>query len=279
MSSIFSRITAILLIIHLAANAQDVMRTKKDTIDCWITEIGSVEIKYFDKRLPQGPLIVIPKVDVLEIIYESGEHLNLKADSNIVQLSSHKIFKIQAIKVELLSLFANNFAFVYERNLKYGLNLEGKFAFIFPGPSEDVDEASGYYITAGIKYLLHPGSLDKGIKSLQPLYGSYVKPEIIFNTYTSDLNIINNQTQSLREVRFYNYALNLVWGKQFIVGNKITFDFYFGMGYGFQKTVYEKKDGDQYGLIESGEVFSHYYVDDPEWPLIVSFGVNMGVIF
>jgi len=72
--------------------------------------------------------------------------------------------------------------------------------------------------------------------------GFYIKPELIYSnfTMTEQYGYTYPYTQSApQKVSYSNGAINLVFGKQHILGQIITIDYYFGVGYGFQDSSIE----------------------------------------
>jgi hypothetical protein len=274
-----------LVIYSVSGYSQDLLRTAKDTIRCKVFEIGLNEIKYKPFSNPDGPLIVIQKSDVIEITYENGtKYFNAPDPYNAnkeVQIRD----KSHAIKFEFFSPLSNKLTFGYETMIKVGTNLEFKAGLIGSGTHKNTDNASGVFIKAGIKFLTTPTYVQNGLQYSHQLKGFYIKPEIIFNTYTADHEFYNSQSTSLfynygasiDRVRYTNYGLNIVFGKQYILGNILTLDYYAGAGYGIQSRSYNTNlYSDQNPTVNYA--YSHIY-GGSDSPLIITGGFTLGVLF
>lgn len=67
----------------LCAVAQDVISlTNGDIVKCKVEEISPSEIKYRDFSNLTGPLYVIPKQDVMSIMFENGKVEKINSNSN-----------------------------------------------------------------------------------------------------------------------------------------------------------------------------------------------------
>ena len=91
-------LTAFILLISVCANAQDTIRTKKDSIVCKVVEIGLDEIKYKDFDNLNGPVIVIEKTYVIEITYENGKKTLIVPDPYEANQDIQVRYKTHVIK-------------------------------------------------------------------------------------------------------------------------------------------------------------------------------------
>lgn len=261
-------LTAVIVLLSVYANAQDYIRTKTDTIKAKVEEIGIDEIKYKSFDNLNGPLIVIEKTRVLDITYENGKKEIFESDNWEASKEIDVRHKRNAIKFEFLAPLTNDIAFGYETMLKVGTNLEFKVGIIGPGLAKTNDDVSGYFVKAGVKFLLSPTYYVRGVKYAHGLKGGYIKPELIYNSF------------NMNGVNFYNGAVNIVFGKQHVLGNIITLDYYAGLGYGLQSNDYVNPyPGYPYEYdFYQGYVYSHTY-GGPDFPIVLSGGLTIGVIF
>lgn len=280
MKKYFKLLFAALMISSLASYSQDIIRTKSDTIRAKVVEIGIDEIKYKDYNNLEGPVIVIAKNHVYEITYENGIKFLVSPDPYDASPAVNVRKKTHAIKFEFFSPLTNKIAFAYETMLKVGTNLEFKAGVIGPGTGQNSQNASGLFIKAGVKFLTSPTYVRNGVKYAHGLKGFYIKPELIYNTYTKDEYInyyIYPYTLQTQKVRYTNGAVNIVFGMQHILGNIVTLDYYLGTGYGYHtsninlQNVYEDID-------QAGYAYTHLYLGN-NFPLIISGGMTIGVLF
>jgi hypothetical protein len=254
----------------MIAKAQDTLRTANKKIPCKVIEIGIDEIKYKDFDNLDGPVIVIEKKDVFEITYQNGKKEMLNKDPYEASPEVNVRQKTHSIKFEFFSPLTNDIAFGYETMLKVGTNLECKFGIIGPGFDENMQDASGYFVKAGVKFLLSPTYYSRGVKYAHGLKGGYIKPELIYSSFTL----------SQQGITYYNGAINIAFGKQHVLGNIITLDYYVGVGYGFQSNDFNNPNPSPYynNDVWQGYAYSHSY-GGPDFPIVFSAGMTIGVLF
>jgi hypothetical protein len=271
------------------SNGQDTIRTQKDTIRCKVIEIGIDEIKYKDFDNLNGPVIVIDKRGVIEITYENGKKTKLWPDEYELNPEVEVRYKKHAVKFEFFSPLTNDIAFGYETMIKVGMNLEFKAAIIGPGFTKMDEDASGFFLKAGVKFLTHPTYYQRGVKYAHGLKGFYFKPELIFSSYTATREIYDytynynynynygyyNTQVEIAKVHYYNYAMNIILGKQHVFGNSFTLDYYFGLGYGFQV---RSRDGSEDNDLEDDYCYSHLW-GGKDSPMVYTAGLTIGYLF
>jgi hypothetical protein len=258
----------LLILSGIYSYAQDTLRMKAKNVPCKVIEIGIDEIKYKEFDNLEGPVIVVDKRDVYEIRYQNGKKEIISKDAYEASPEVDIRYKHHAIKFEFFSPLTNDVAFGYETMLKVGMNLECKFGAIGPGFDQNMTPASGYFVKAGIKFLLSPTYYIRGVKYAHGLMGGYIKPESIYNSFTKN------------DVTFYNGAVNICFGKQQLLGNIITLDYYLGVGYGFQTHNFDNKYPGPYSFDYGyeGYAYSHTY-GGPDFPIVFSAGLTLGYLF
>ena len=256
------------------------------TIPCKITEIRPDELTYKDYDNLEGPNIIIHKEGINKIIYQNGKVVNLSSEELQVKKEPEIINKNQCVKFIFLSPLFENLGFVYEIKLKMSQNLEIKAGYI--GIGHNISDllgnknSNGAYICGGVKFILGQKSHDyyiDGVKFLHPISGRYIKPEFIFSTiqYTQEDYFYPSYT----EVTYRNnlYGINIIFGKQYIFGKNLTFDPYFGIGYGFVST--KKISGTEPQNESSPDLYNvgSAIMLMNEFPILITGGFTFGYIF
>lgn len=218
--------------------AQDTLFTKKgNIIPCIVTEIGIDEIKYKTIDNTDGPNYVARKTDVSKIVYKNGKTEFFLPDEMEMNQEEQILDKNQSIKFAFLSPLYDHLEFVYECKLKMTKNLEIKVGYVGLGNAGILSSYTrqGGYFAGGIKFLLGQDYYIKGMKYAHPLKGSYLKPELILSMidYQTKNSINNYNNGSFRKSLI---GFNIVYGKQYILGNILTFDFHMGVGFGISST-------------------------------------------
>jgi len=278
---IFTALFGILFLFSNCVVAQDtIIKKSKEQIVAKVLEIGLYEIKYKDARNPDGPVIVISKSEVWKIKYENGTEFLITADPYEVGQEVNVRNKSNAIKFEFLSPTRHNLGFAYEHMLKIGMNIEIKIGIIGPGFTATMYEnPSGVYFKAGLKFLTGTDYVVNGMHFLHQLRGFYVKPEIIYNEFSLTSTNYNYPyyAPTTQKVTYTNYAMNIVFGHQYILGNVMTFEWYGGIGFGGQTSSSTASSP----FSESNFVsacYSHLYAGSNSG-LVLSGGLTLGVLF
>ena len=178
--------------------------------------------------------------------------------------------KKNAFKVDLAAPFLNHITVGYERWLKTGLNLEVKAGLIGPGFSHSLDTSDGFLLKAGVKFVICGTSYMRGQKYTNPMKGNFLKPELMYSRF--------NTKSDSKKTEYTNFAVNLILGKQLLVGERFSFEFFGGLGFGFQSSDYVADS--QYDKSEKdfNYAYSHIYFGK-ELPIVISGGFTAGFIF
>lgn len=291
----------------LTSYAQDIIITKDNQqIKAKILEIGTTEVrfKYFDAE--DGPTIVLKKDEIRSMTIKGKNSQNTMNVNDDPMSASNKAIldKTSSLKFHFFSPMNNHLAFSYEWMFKPGFNLEAGLGIIGIGINafsfEMNEKAGGAFIKAGAKFLLGSSSdfAIEGIKYAHPLKGRYIKVELslgAFNssydedtarytyTYTSTGGYVPHVPKYTRVTNSYQcMALNLIYGRQFILGNSITAGWYAGIGYGFENRTTNKVilSGNGYYYYDagaSGNRYSHSY-GGKDLPFTFTSGLNIGII-
>ena len=270
---------------------------KKDgtTVKVKIVEVGSDEVKYKVYTNPDGPTLSMKKTEVQTVKVEGQVVYEYKEDPR--SISNNAILdKETDIKFHFFSPLYRHLAFDGEWVVKPGYNWEVGFGIIGPGirpvnqnPNYTYSisrDPKGLFLRFGPKFLIGSSSdiEVEGGRYAHPLKGRYIKPEIILTSMavitTQDTGYYGNWgvgKLSYKE-KYQALALNLIYGRQFILGNTITVGYYIGIGYAFEnKTAvgtvpkqnwYDSYDPRRYSYIYMGRNF----------PLTFTSGFTIGYI-
>jgi len=185
--------------------------------------------------------------------------------------------KTKVIKIDFFSPLTGNTTFKYEQYLKNWMSIEGTVGIIGLGKKTNIDSKGGGLVGIGIKFKKKPDYYVDGIKGSHLMQGGYLKIEGLVSVYSKEQHIdpyYNNygygypgygqNTPTTKNFTAFAGAIMLVAGKQMVLGDIITVDPYFGIGYGFDNT----DGGYQYGFLNGGS----------EFPVAVSSGLTLGIL-
>jgi len=255
----------------LSAFGQDILiRTNNDSLKGKIISIGPDKIKFKKTGNPNYPVMDIYKNQVKEIIFENGNHMTVIYD--MYQVPNDMIIKprTHVVKFDYLSPIWNHYTIGYEWNIATATSMEFKGGFIGTQVSRALKHSEGGFFKAGIKFIYLTESFQKGIKYVRPMQGAYFKPELIFSKYTTN--------EENGKVNYTNAAVNIIFGKQYILGDIIAFDFFGGIGYGYQYSSYHAKSIYDQKSVDFSYAYSHIFMGK-NLPLAISGGLLIGFVY
>ena len=259
---------AFMLLTAHSASAQDIIvKSNNDSIRAKVIEFDaeSIYFRYANER--EGIVQKIHKNQVKQIIYENGSKLTIVY--NPYEISSDMMIKerFHAFKVDVFSALLNHYTIGYEIRLRLGLNLEVKGALIGTNLNTSLKHSEGFFVKGGLKFVKWGTSMMKGLTYIQPLKGSYYKPEFIFGKFKRDENH--------REISYTNYAFNLVFGRQNVINNFFVVDYFGAIGYAYQQYSYRKDSVEIKTIGDFTYGYSHVFFGK-KIPITISGGVLIG---
>jgi hypothetical protein len=258
-------------LLDYTASAQDIIvRTNNDSLRVKVLEVGTDKIKFRRHGVKTGPPLEIYKNHVKEIIFENGTHITILYDLRAVSSDLSIKEKKHGLKADFIAPILNHITIGYEQMLKPGMNAEIKAAYIGTRVSTAIKPSKGYFIKAGIKFIWLTEEISKGMRHFPPMQGSYFKPELIFSQYATETENGN--------INFTNYGIAIHFGRQYIIDNFLTLDYYGGVGFALQESSYKPvlpKDEDS---VDFNYAFSHLYFGQ-NLPLILGGGLTVGFIY
>jgi hypothetical protein len=267
-------------------------------IPCKITEIGEEEIKYKKADNPDGPTYSTSKNKLKEMIFANGTREFIKSDELALDGKStpELLSETRVIKVEPFSPFLNHICVGYEQMLKVGTNLEVKLGFVSSNLNSNLHQVfysstglTGGYAKAGVKFLLGQDFVMRGIKYAHPLKGRFIRLDVDFvalnfqglkNGYYNGYGSL--YTMQTSDMSAYSYGLFISYGRQFVLGDIITLDYYVGLGASGQSLTFTKPNFNNvpgfpnyYRQDYTGNYYSHYRTPSG---FSAQFGLSLGYI-
>lgn len=240
---------------------------KSKKIACKIYEINEYEIKYKRAEALDGPIYFVDKPTVVKYCLASGFCELLTPDELSLEHEHKDILgNRQVIKFHPFALAFNYVAFAYEKVIKVGMNLDVEAGYINSSINSSSNIFgnnntfnSGFYIKPGLKFFLGQDFSVKGLKYAHPLKGRYIKLDLVIsNINYNDLSITyqaagtnsynpqtgynvytQGQSQTVySDLKAIAYGGFVNYGRQFILGNFLTMDYYVGIGFTGQSLSY-----------------------------------------
>jgi hypothetical protein len=292
------------------AQIADTLYTQKNQkIACKIYEVNEFEIRYRMANALDGPVFVIDKYSIRKYTLANGYSEVIMLDELSLE-NEHKeiIGNREVIKINPFSVAFNHISLGYEKVIKVGMNLDVQAGYV-NSTMTNPDYASlgmntrayhvGAYIKPGIKFFLGQDFSVKGLKYAHPLKGRYVKLDLavsylnfqdvkaIMSNYNGQYPYVATYTVISTDINTVSYGGFLNYGRQFILGNLFTLEYYFGAGFTGQSINYTNSNylptlRSQYGgaYYREQNIASNYYgfARIPGFGLSGTVGLRVGYI-
>ena len=265
----------LLLCLCVVANAQsDTLYTKKQKkVICKITEINDLDIKYTLAGNSDGPVFVVSKATIYKYTLANGYTELIVPDELSLENEHMDIIKNrQVIKINPFCLVNTQISIAYEKVIRVGMNLDvevgyinnsmnknplipnrsfGNQGYFYYGGYNNTDPVFSYggYVKPGIKYFLGQDYSVKGLKYAHPLKGRYIRLELALSylnfqnikryeylySYAANTNTTKTITTNIAS---FAYGGLVSYGRQFILGNILTLEYYVSLGITGQTSKY-----------------------------------------
>lgn len=223
------------------SSAQDRLYKNKsqEPLECKIMEIGDDVVRYtlpntYDKEV----VFAVDRNKIRMVVFESGQVMEFK--NSLLDPENYAGQNKNLIKVDFLSPLTGSLKLSYERSVKPGQSFEVGAGWI--GGGINYDNQQGFIVSGGYKFMLAPSYYLRGQRYAHLLKGSYIKPEITFTSYSYDGPQYAVDYYPGTDIAYYptdnrkndmTMTVMLVLGKQWVLADRVAFDIYGGLGYGF----------------------------------------------
>jgi hypothetical protein len=273
----------VILMVKFTVAQTDTLFSGKKAIPCKIVEISESEFKYKKAELPDGPTYVIDRAKVTKYTLASGYSETVVLDELSLEHEHKEILgNREVIKIQPFSLALNYISIGYEKVIKVGTNLDIEAGYMNNAMTTNqgyysygmssygnVPFTYGLYFKPGVKFFLGQDFSVKGLKYAHPLKGRYIRLDLAVSylnlqnvrgtyytnpggyPYNTSYQVVTTDINSIAYGGFISY------GRQFILGNILTLDYYLGLGFTAQTNSYSNS---AYNNVNPGTY--NYYRDD-----------------
>lgn len=244
----------------LFAQADTIYTKARKKIPCKIIEIGEEEIRYKTIDNLDGPAYVINAANVFKYKLAIGTEVTLRPDEMLIENQHREILNSRSvIKVHPFSFVNNQISVAYEQVIKMGTNLDVELGYInngispstagyqFMSPDGKPADKTGFYIKPGVKFLVGQDYSLKGMKYAHPLKGRFIRLDAVFSylNYDEVASTSNISQQGpywpnptytvtyksqVNDINVFSYGIMINYGRQFVLGNVMTLEYYIGAG-------------------------------------------------
>lgn len=178
-----------------------------------------------------------------------------------VELKSDSEMKKRTFKIEFFSPLTGNLTLGYEQYLKNWVGIETKVGIIGVGKQDfQFEKDRGLFVKVGPKFKLKPSNAQNGTFGTDYLSGGYFRPEIQFSSFRH-----HSIEAGVEAEQVHAGALMLNYGKQYVLGNVMTLDWYIGIGYAYSNRA---GSGYRYGFAFAGN----------DTPIAANVGLTLGIL-
>lgn len=253
-----------LLLTGLSSFAQDkIIKKGGETLEVKILEVGPNEVKYKLFSEPDGPIFIMDKDRIVEVVFENG-----RVEKYISPLKDEEFYvdqKKRAIKMNFISPLMGYTQLAYEQNLKPGRSYEVSVGIIGLGRNQELDywdgtsqkeDQSGVFGSFGYKFIRVPDFTTNNQKYGHILQGFYVKPELMIGHFSNNGYNYDSKSIIKRKTTFGAVLVNI--GKQWVFSDVFVIDLYGGVGYALKNRNQDNNDyfnynGRLYGAITGSD--------------------------
>ena len=284
------------------ASAQDKIytTTQKAPIEGEVTEVNVNEVKYKPTGRP-FPVVSLDKQDILKIVYANGEVFMINNP-----LKDYTVYNGQKkwnAKIDLFSPLLGYTNLYLEHSVKPGRSVEYQLNLIGLGKNQYLEypnytggyvnnahfDAKGAGLGIGMKFLRLPDYVNGQVRLRHILQGSYVKPAISVQYYSRNFMTLDSfgAPGALTSKPVFAINPSITFGKQWILDNTISFEFYGQIGYSFDnvRSTDKKVQNDRMQPIyinqESSPFngFGYTRFSSGDFGLTLNAGIRVGYLF
>lgn len=239
-----------------------IYRKNGDTLSVDVQEVDIDAVKYKLFNETDGPLYSLDKQRILKIVYRNGREETFSPALMDPELYVGQ--KNKGIKINFLAPLLGYSQFTYEQSIKPGQDWEATLGIIGLGKNPELEyygstnekvDARGVFFGAGYKFIRMPNFVRRGERMWHVLHGSYIKPHIVLGTYTRNVIAYGASPADVqrKDIQFGALLINI--GRQWVLGDIMLLDIYFGLGYSFDNTKDDDylDDGYKYAFLGGGD--------------------------
>ncbi len=249
-----------------------------------VEEVGVDVVRYHTSSAGSNVIVVSERRELARVVLRDGQRFNFGVPVMDAMASEEFLARKQAVSVDFIAPSLSHVTVGYERSIGRQMSLAGKVGYIGLGDFSRVnnrESASGGLVNVGVKFILPPNRRRvASARDAHPLAGWYLKPELMFSSWRSEQRYYYNY--ELYEYKFRHHysslALNAVVGRQVVIGQRLTFDIFGGLGYGLQWIDGAVESFNNYRSDRQEYAYSHAFLGN-NTPLTVNGGMMFGFAF
>ncbi len=248
-----------------------------------VIEVSPDIVKYTFPEKKDSLVIGIDKDDLKKIVFASGMVQWIVPD--LTNPEHYTDQKKNDLKLDFLAPVLNHLTFTYEKSVKPGSSWETSITCVGPGFEDTWNHAGGIILGGGMKFIKTPDYYQPGMRYSHILKGSYIRLQGYLGYYEESRlayqysNYYPYTSTSTKVVDKYTVgALQVQFGRQWVLGDHLVFDLFSGVGYGFASVVTSPSVSTPYYDFYT-KTYHYTFQKISTTPLSLSGGLRLGFLF
>ncbi len=283
----------IALVSSATAQSDTLFFRNQQKVPAKLYEVSEHEIKYRRTDVIDGPIYTVNVQNLLKIKYQNGtEQLFLPDELSVTQDVTEILKQRSAYKFHVFDLPTGKISLGYERVIRSGINSDFKFGIFnsnlldafnnrqsYDGRNISIYNrygarfSGGTFVKAGAKFIFGQDFVMNGMRKSHLLNGAYVRFDVYASYIKYDdikyyIHTANysapwygpmNATEKTTDGHNYNAGFLVCVGKQHVLANLITLEYYAGMGFNASSYSFTQNDFNENGPINPDGSQYYYY--------------------
>ncbi|MBK8498803.1 MAG: hypothetical protein IPL52_08300 [Flavobacteriales bacterium] len=251
-----------------------------------VEELGVEMVRYRTVSGERSVVVVAEKRFLKKVKLAGGQEFVLNPSADPIIATPAFLASDHALSLDFIAPATNHLTIGYEQSMGTRVALTARLGYIGLYRTKEYS----YYYSEGPK--LRGGMLKLGIKFIlppsprrlptardqHPLAGWYLRPELLLSAWQDERSYHGYPIYGPIRTDYASAALNMVVGRQVILGSQFTFDLYGGIGYGLQWRNGDLGPGSGSNSYRAEYSYSHIFVGS-RTPLAISGGMTFGFLF
>ncbi|MBL7957275.1 MAG: hypothetical protein JNM49_04880 [Flavobacteriales bacterium] len=273
----------VLLLLSFSTSAQDSLFHVNGTIAVGtVEEIGLKTVRYRTLSGSNSVQVTLEKEELARIKLQNGQEFLISAMPNPTA-DERFMARKNCVSFDVLAPALNHFTLGYERHLGRQMNFQLKLGYIGLARTDRYNQlfnSQGWLMKLGVKLRLptSPKRIAAG-RTKHGLAGWYIRPEFMVSSWLQEQHyysyFLDEQTGTMQ---YTSGAFVVNFGNQWLIGERITFDIYSGLGYGVQWRQGSALGASDYYFNGEPYSFSHSFLGSGT-PLVFTGGMMFGFVF
>jgi hypothetical protein len=251
-----------------------------------VEEVGVEMVRYRTASADHSVVVMAEKRFLKKVKLAGGQEFIFNPSAEPIAATPAFLASDHAISIDFIAPATNHFTIGYEQAIGTRVAITARAGYIglyrsnrYSYHNDPDPMLRGGMLKLGVKFILPPSPRRlPTARDQHPLAGWYLRPELLLSVWQDTDPYQGYPTYGPVSTDYTSAALNMVVGRQVILGTRFTFDLYGGIGYGLQWRNGDLGPGNAYNSYRAEYSYSHIFVES-RTPLAISGGMSFGFLF